>query len=226
MASARSFTIRRSIGLAVLLMLALSAAARAEYQLCNQTGYILDAALAIETAGGTATQGWFRVLPGACSTVLAGVAAGERFFVHTRTPAFYGERPEAADVSRMFCVLPGDFLLPAATRCDKKGGELAAFTEVAAEMDGATTTTILTDGSAANLDEAREAAIARLLTIAGYGAGRGENKGAALAAFKTAHGLSRSGSDDAALFGALLRAAETAVAGAETGSTENKAQVE
>ncbi|MDP2619609.1 MAG: DUF1036 domain-containing protein [Hyphomicrobiales bacterium] len=225
MASARSFAFRPGIGLAALMVLAMTPVARAEYRLCNRTGYILDAALAIETAGGTATQGWFRILPGACSAVLSGAAAGERFFVHTRTPPFYGERPEAAEVSRMFCVLPGDFLLPGATSCDNKGGALAAFTEVAAERDGETTTTLLTDGSGASLEEARNAAIARLLAIAGYAPGRGDKLPAALAAFKRAHGLSRSGVDGEALFDALYRAAEAAARGAVS-RMENEAQAE
>lgn len=209
MAPARS-SIARHIGLAALLPLAMAGAARAEYRLCNQTGYILDVALAIETEGATATQGWFRVLPGACSAVLSGAAAGERFFVHTSTPSFYGERPEAADISRMFCVLPGEFLLAGAETCRNNGGALVGFSEVTAEGDGEDATTVLTDGSAASLEDARQAAVARLLALAGYDPGAGGKARAALAAFKKAHGLSPSDDGGEALFDALYKAAERA----------------
>jgi len=197
----------------MLILLAGSLGARAEYRLCNQTGYILDAALAIESAGATATQGWFRILPGRCSAVLSGGVAGERFFIHTRTPAFYGERPEAAEVSRMFCVRPADFLLPGAQSCAEGRGTLAPFTEVATDPAAAAATTLLTDGTGMSLDEARAAAISRLLAIAGYDPGLANGSldarvPAALAAFAEEHGIADSNGNDEALFAALYKAAE------------------
>jgi len=222
MASARSFAFSRSVGLAALVLAAAVPAARAEYRLCNRTGYVLDAALAIETAGAAATQGWFRILPGACAVVLAGAAAGERYFVHTRTPAFYGELPEAADISRMFCIMPGDFLLPGAETCGKTGGALVGFSEVVAERKAETATTVLTDGTAASLEEARKRAIQRLAAIAGYDPGPADGVYraktlATLTAFQTAHGLADAGLMSDALVEALYAAAEQVTA---TGSID------
>jgi uncharacterized membrane protein len=224
MASARSFIFR--LALAALMLAAAVPLARADYRLCNRTGYILDAALAIETEGATATQGWFRVLPGACSVVLAGAAPGERYFVHTRTPAFYGERPEAADISRMFCVLPEDFLLPGATGCGKTRGALVGFSEVVAERTARSATAVLTDGTAASLDGARKAAIQRLAAIAGYDPGPADGVYraktlAALTRFQTARGLADAGLMSDALVEALYEAAvQAGEAATATGSID------
>ena len=98
---------RRRAGAAALLLSALvgagtaagTPAAAEDYQLCNRTAYILEAALAIETQGSSATQGWFRTLPGSCTVVLENPGEGERYFLHVRTPAFYGEKGETAKLS-------------------------------------------------------------------------------------------------------------------------------
>ena len=115
---------RRRAGAAALLLSALvgagtaagTPAAAEDYQLCNRTAYILEAALAIETQGSSATQGWFRTLPGSCTVVLENPGEGERYFLHVRTPAFYGEKGETAQISRMFCIKNTDFLLAAALK--------------------------------------------------------------------------------------------------------------
>ena len=146
--------------------------ARADYRLCNRTSYVLDAALAIESNGATATQGWFRILPGICTTILSGAWTGERYFLHTRTPDFYGEVPDPQSISRMFCIGRETFLIAGAENCDPQSGQLAPFSEVLPDRDAQTTTTELTDINNWSLDEARRAAIQRLLDQAGYDAGK------------------------------------------------------
>lgn len=190
-------------------------AARADYRLCNRTGYVLDAALAIETKGATATQGWFRVLPGMCTTVLSGSWTGDRYFLHTRTPDFYGERPEANAISRMFCVRAGDFLIGGAEQCANGSGALAAFSEVVPDRAASSTTTELTDETGLGLEEARRAAIQRLLTIAGYDPGRidgtfGAQSEAALKSFLADGHLNQSVLESAEIFDVLITAAARA----------------
>lgn len=213
MARARS-SAARPLGAGLLLAaLLLPLPAEAGYRLCNRTDYVLDAALAIETGGATATQGWFRILPGACESVLAGGVTGERFFLHARTPAIYGERPEATDVSRMFCVRPDDFLLPGAQSCAAGLGQLAPFTEVTADFSGEDAVSTLTDGAGLSNEEARRAALRRLLALAGYPPGTGDGARAAaqtraaLDLFRADHGLGADSRDER-LFDALIRAAE------------------
>lgn len=219
MARARSSTAetvrpRLLILAGLLVAFALPQPAEAGYRLCNRTAYVLDAALAIETGGATATQGWFRILPGACETVLAGSAEGSRFFLHTRTPDIYGERPEATEVSRMFCVQPDDFLQPGAQSCAAGRGQLAPFTEVTGDFAGTDATSALTDGSGRSLDEARRAGLHRLLALAGYppGTPEGGNSEQARAALDLFRADRRIAPDagDARLFAALLEAAGAA----------------
>jgi uncharacterized membrane protein len=197
-----------------------------DHQLCNRTGYILEAVLAIETQGASATQGWFRLLPGSCAALLDGASAGERYFLHVRTPAFYGEKSEHGEVSRMFCVKEGDFLLAGASRCGKEGGALAAFSEVGG---GTRRVSELTEPRNMDAATARIAAIQRLLAIAGYPAGDAEGRAGkktaeALDAFAAAQGrpslagkavLDAAPGDggDEALFAALYDAAAKAARG-------------
>ena len=165
---------RRRAGAAALLLSALvgagtaagTPAAAEDYQLCNRTAYILEAALAIETQGSSATQGWFRTLPGSCTVVLENPGEGERYFLHVRTPAFYGEKGETAQISRMFCIKNTDFLLAGAARCADEGGRLAPFNEVGGS--GEQRITELTGTPDFDAPSARIAAIQRLLSIAGY----------------------------------------------------------
>lgn len=217
------------------MLLAGAAAARAQesggsaedgHRICNRTGYILEAALAIETQGASATQGWFRLLPGRCGALMEGAAAGERYFLHVRTPDFYGETSEFGEVSRMFCVRGEDFLLAGAGRCNGKDGTLAGFSEVGGDGRGASELTEARDMNAAT---ARIAAIQRLLALSGFAPGEEEGKAgkgtrAALDAFAKSRGEPRLAgaavlgdegeSGDEALFAALYEAARKAVRGA------------
>src|SRR5205085_3158253 len=83
----------RHVLLATLIALGLSASARADFQFCNKTSYVLDLALALEEKEAAATRGWFRVDPGACKNVLQGAITADKVYVHARALAAYGPSP-------------------------------------------------------------------------------------------------------------------------------------
>lgn len=212
---ARERLLSRAVAsLAALLAAAVAAPgpALADYQICNKTSYVLDAALAVETGGATATQGWFQIAPGICTIVLKGEWTGDRYFLHTRTPAFYREAPEAGHISRMFCVRRGDFLIAGAERCPDASGILAAFSEVVPERGIKVTTTDLTGPERFDLTQARLAGAQRLLALLDFDPGPvdglpGEATQLAIADFIAARQLPEEYADPAVLFDELLKAA-------------------
>lgn len=180
--------------------------AAAAYKLCNNTAYVLDAALAIEIEGATATKGWFRVLPGHCRALLAGDTEGDRFFLHAATPHVYGERSETPDVARMLCVNEGEFLLSGAESCAGRPGRLAPFTEVTQDVASKAGTTRLQGPREMEAKTARNAGLILLLGQAGYDTTAPEGLDSVLAAFRKDANIAPDAGDEV-LFSALLDAA-------------------
>lgn len=208
----RSFSILAG---AVVSCFGANPAQAGEYKLCNQTSYVLDAALAVQSGNATASQGWFRIYPGACETLMSRTNDGERYFIQTRTPSSYDASPQPSITSNMFCVGNDDFLIAGADECDVADGRLAPFTEVTADAHGDDGQTVLSGDTQFDGESARVAGLQRLLKLSGSNiaevdgnlAGHTET---ALRQFHTDHpGLD----DDPALFEALLLAA---LAGART----------
>ncbi len=182
-----------------------------EYKLCNQTGYILDTALAVQASQTTAAQGWFRIYPGQCQVILSRTLEGERYLVYTRTPDAYDNAPVPEGASDLACVARDDFLIAGAERCADPGNRLVSFSDVTEDATGELGQTILTGQSNMDMEQARIAGLQRLLVIANFDPGDidgndGEETERALDAFRQRVGITASATD-AALFEALLAAA-------------------
>jgi len=186
------------------------------YQLCNNTSYVIDAALAIEVDDATATQGWFRVFPGSCRSILSNINANERYFLHTRTPAIYDKMPEPAKISRMLCIGDENFLIAGAEACPPEKGTLAPFLRVFPDTPDRRTAVTLTEAADYSSGNARMAGIKRLLTLAGFDPGpidgqASEQTETALKAMREAHNVAPDATD-AVLFATLMSAALNAAA--------------
>src|SRR5256714_13989746 len=94
----------RHVVLATLIALGLTASARADFQFCNKTSYVLDLALALEEKDAAATRGWFRVDPGACRSVLQGAITADKIYLHARALAAYGPSPLPPTGHADFCI--------------------------------------------------------------------------------------------------------------------------
>lgn len=146
------------------------ASARADLKLCNRMSYVIEAAIGIDDKGATATRGWFRIDPAQCRVVAQGNITADRLFLHARALAVYGASPVPQGGSDSLCIAQGNFVIAAARNC-RSGQTPATFTEVRPTLgDDGHTVAYLAESAEYDDEQARLAAIQRLLAIAGYDA--------------------------------------------------------
>lgn len=188
--------------------------ARADFQICNRMSYVVEAAIGLQQAGALVTRGWYRVDPGKCRVTLEGKVEADRFYVHARALPAYGTSPSPQAGNADLCVGKQQFIVPAAGRgCSRPGQQLARFTEI---MPFATETgwvAYLAEESDYSDEQARRAAIQRLLTINGYDANpidgvKGRKTEAAVAAFLKDHQLPSEAAAGPEIFDILLDATQ------------------
>ncbi|KQW19621.1 hypothetical protein ASC80_17100 [Afipia sp. Root123D2] len=163
-------------------------------KICNRMSYVVEAAIGIDDKGATATRGWFRIDPAACRVVAQGSLNVDRLLLHARALPVYGASPIPQSGTDNLCIAPDNFIIAAARDC--RGKQSAApFTEVKPSTgEDGHTTAYLAEGSEYDDEQARLAAIQRLLVIAGYDAAPidgvdGPKTQGALASFLKAHNL-------------------------------------
>lgn len=192
---------------------ALASPARADLQICNRMSYVIEAALGIDDKSGTATRGWFRVDPGQCRAVMQGEVQAEAFYVHARALPVYGASPLPQSGHADFCIEKSNFVLPTARVCNRPGQSLARFTQVKPSENEKGLSIYLAEESEYTDDQARDAAIQRLLTIAGYDATpidgiRGAKTDAILLQFLQDNKLGNTAAGRADFFDVLIAAAQ------------------
>jgi uncharacterized membrane protein len=179
---------------ALLTILTLSAPAHADLKLCNRMSYVVEAAIGIDDKAATATRGWFRIDPAACRVVAQGTLAADRILLHARALGVYGSSPVPQNGGDALCIAPGDFVIAAARQC-RSGQTPAPFTQIKpTTAEDGNLAAYLAEDSEYDDEQARLAAIQRLLVIAGYDAAPidgvdGPKTQAALAAFLKNRGL-------------------------------------
>ena len=208
MAPARSFSAERIFFAAAFVTLA--SPSHADLQLCNRTSFAAEAALGVESGGAFATRGWFRVDPGQCRVVLHGKIEADRLYVHARALAVYGPVKPLNAAQIELCVGERDFLV-AGARCSKAGEKIVPFAEVRPRDVEGVPTVLLAEPADYAADQARLAAVQRLLTLAGYGVEpidglAGPRTDTALAAFLRERGLAPDAAASPAFLDLLLDA--------------------
>lgn len=156
--------------LAAIFFVVAASAARADLEICNRTSFVIETAIGVETKGAAATRGWFRVDPGSCRSVLRGEATHDHIYLHARALPLYGAlRPlSAAHIS--LCTGNADFLIAGAKKCEKPEGQMLPFAEVKPSKSGNNTSLYVAESAGYEPEQARIAAIQRLLTLAGFDA--------------------------------------------------------
>lgn len=193
---------------------ALASPARADLQLCNRMSYVVEAAIGIEDKGATATRGWFRIDPGQCRTVMQGEVQAESLFVHARALPVYGASPLPQGGHADLCVASDNFVLASARACAGRAGQrLVRFTAVKPAETDKGLTAYLAEEAEYSDDQARDAAIQRLLTIAGYDATpidgiRGAKTDASLLQFIADNKLAPTAAGRSDFFDVLIAAAQ------------------
>ncbi|HET7887157.1 MAG TPA: DUF1036 domain-containing protein [Bradyrhizobium sp.] len=178
-----------------IALLAGAAPAHADLKLCNRMSYVIEAAIGIDDKSTTATRGWFRIDPAACRVVLQGALTADRILLNARALAVYGASPLPQNGSDTLCVSRDNFIIAAARQC-RPGQTSAPFTPInPTKADDGNLVAYLAEDSEYDDDQARLAAIQRLLVIAGFDASPidgvdGPKTQAALSAFLKSRGLS------------------------------------
>lgn len=199
--------------LALLSLSALATAAHADLKICNRMSYVIDGAIGIDDGGATATRGWFRIDPAQCKVVLQGALKADRVMLHARALSVYGASPMPQNGTDQLCVASENFIIAAARQC--RGEQtLAAFTEIKpSQAEDGSQVAYLAEDSEYDDDQAKLAAIQRLLVIAGYDASPidgvdGPKTQAALAAFLKARGLDAKAVDAPNFFDVVTKAVQ------------------
>jgi uncharacterized membrane protein len=200
-----------ALALAALPTAVLPTAVRADLSVCNRTSYLFDLALGLETKDGAATRGWFRIDPGSCRVVLSSGMEANRMFIHVRPLALYPDAPLSLARHADLCIAQGNFVVAGARRCPSAGQFLAPFAEVKPSGSEQGRTVRLAEEADYSEEQARLAAVQRLLVIAGYDAEpidgiEGPKTESAIAQFLREHKLPAD-IEASALLEALVKAA-------------------
>jgi uncharacterized membrane protein len=190
------------------------AAAHADIQICSRMSYVVEVAVALEDKGTAATRGWYRIDPAQCRTVVQGNSGSEQVYVHARALPVYGGSPLPQGGHADFCVMNESFTLAAAQTCNRTGYRMARFTAVRpSQNDKGLATAYLAEDAEYTDEQARDAAIQRLLVIAGYDANpidgiRSGKTDAAIAQFVVDNRLENTAAARADFFDLLMAAAQ------------------
>ena len=164
--------VRMAFAVAMALAFSLSSnRAHAELKLCNQTSYVLYAAVGIQQSAQIVTRGWTRVVPGDCGTTVEEPLAASGYFIYARSAPNTLPDERSWGGQNRYCIRDGNFWLqmPAnAGACKPDGAMLAPFAPVATGGAKSWTMTLTESAALASPVDARDAGLRRLLSSLGY----------------------------------------------------------
>lgn len=146
-----------------------SSPARAGYDICNETSYVLEAALGRTAQSGISTQGWLQILPGACRKVVKEKLDLKPLYLFARTPKLYDQVLKKFSGGQRLCVSSGDFTIANAATCADPAHSYENFIEITPRKDNWQTS--LTEERTYKGKGAALAGIQRLLAMTGYDVG-------------------------------------------------------
>lgn len=174
-------------------MLTAGTAHAAPLDICNRSSLIADAAIGLQSGGGRAAQGWFRLLPGVCTNVLRDDLDADAHYLHIRPLPLYGDINLMGDGDVTLCVRDTNFLIAAAGGCERQGQRPAPFVKVNPVTQDGRLTASIDEPAGYDSEQAETAGMQRLLSLLGYETGAIDGKAgartdAALEAFKQENG--------------------------------------
>jgi uncharacterized membrane protein len=185
-------------------------AAHASLKLCNQTSYVLYAATATQTDSQIFTQGWTRVVPGACRIAIKGDLIAPAYFTYARSSEAHSGPRRVWDGATNICARDTDFSfhLPLlTTQCPSPEMSELPFAPVSTQHMRSWTITFRETPAFDSMKSAERAGLRRLFGDLGarvdvYSAGSDKALDLALESFRKRMHLSDRAST-ADLFGAL-----------------------
>jgi uncharacterized membrane protein len=145
--------------------------AAADLKICNRTSYVLYAATAAETPSEFASQGWTRLVPGACQSALSGALTAMAYYVYARSSEAHAGPARAWGGTRPICVKDVDFTSRdsvSAHECQSDNFFTLPFAAIDTHHLTSWIMTLSETADIATLDEARTAGLKRLLKDLGY----------------------------------------------------------
>ncbi len=187
--------------------------ANADYKYCNNTSYVLRAAIAYESNNGWTSRGWWTLLPGQCRVVLPQDLKHRTYYTYAESVRGHKGGTKYFSGEHSFCTDEGYFTIQGRSECGGNGNDKGQFVEVRVG-GGQTWTTTFTEPAEFNSEKAEIAGVQRLLTDNGYDAGRidghlGRKTRRAINSFKRANGVSVAGLISEELLNALAESAST-----------------
>ncbi|HTW33321.1 MAG TPA: DUF1036 domain-containing protein [Rhizomicrobium sp.] len=164
------FRIARTVFAGLALSLA-ALPAQAALQLCNQTSYVVYAAVGVQQSSQILTRGWTRIVPGNCANAIAEPLKAASYFVYARSTHAQGAAPRVWGGQFLFCARDANFSLTTQvtnTACGAPGSFQAPFAPVATNGAQSWTMTFTEQPALASPDDARAAGLRRLLNDLGY----------------------------------------------------------
>lgn len=145
--------------------------AAAALKLCNQTSYIVYAAIGSATKKELDTRGWTRIAPGACQTPIAAPLTAPAYFIYARTAQAHSGPSRAWGGKVPICARDTDFVQK--TKLPVRGCQGSDFYKMPfAVLDrhklSSWTTTFTESPEIKSLKAAKRAGIDRLLEDLGY----------------------------------------------------------
>lgn len=195
-------------------VVALPQRALASLTACNQTSYVLRAAVGFDARARSISRGWFLIEPGQCRALIEGTLAAKTYFTFAHSLSVHLGEMKYFSGAEAFCTEAGpqDFNIAGQKECEKRGFVQRGFARI--DTGGAEDwTTSFTEAKEYTLEEARIAGVQRLLQDIGASDGkidgyRGSKTSRAVIAFKRKHGLGSDATLPSALYAELIKAAE------------------
>ncbi len=174
------------------LLCAFATSANAALKLCNRTSYVLYAATGSVTGAGATTQGWSRILPGACQMPLKEALNTGKYFVYARSSLAHSGVSRVWGGDHQLCAKDANFAMrtPAnAMICPADDMFQLPFAAIDTKRQKSWAMTLDETPAFANLQDAERAGLKRLLHDQGAKIGLIDSKpdktaDAAMAAFR------------------------------------------
>lgn len=200
-------TILQIAAAALLCWLALPGAAHADYQFCNRTSYVLDAAIGYSSDDIWKSRGWKRLLPGSCETMLEGPVDDGEYYVFARSFDAHKGSIKYFSGNTSFCIVEAPFEIEGREQCAMRGFDAADFLRVETKA-GASWTTSFSEASEYSAEDSRIAGAQRLLMDLGFALKQVDGIAAsntlrAVHAFQRSANLTQTGAIDEALLANL-----------------------
>ncbi|HEX3430619.1 MAG TPA: DUF1036 domain-containing protein [Rhizomicrobium sp.] len=145
--------------------------AAADLRVCNQTSYVLYAAVGYEAGVQMLTRGWTRVRPGDCATALQGVLNQPSYFIYARSSRAHAGPTRGWGGRIRLCAKETNFAIDVpvgAVHCASDDAFLVPFASISTGRKASWTTTLSDAAHFATPAAARTAGVTRLLGDIGY----------------------------------------------------------